>query len=154
MNWMFRSAKRFKRVLNLWPPMLFTGIKLIYLSDDFREAKVKLSLNRWNKNAVGTQFGGSLFAMTDPFYMLMLMARLGKDYVVWDKYADIDFIKPGKTTVYADFLINDERLTEIIENTAHGEKYLPSFEVMIKDEHGELVAKVNRTLYIRKKTVN
>ena len=84
----------------------------------------------------------------------MLMARLGKDYVVWDKYADIDFIKPGKTTVYADFLINDERLTEIIENTAHGEKYLPSFEVMIKDEHGELVAKVNRTLYIRKKTVN
>ena len=103
------------------------------------------------RNGVGSIFGGALFSLTDPFYMMMLMARLGKDYIIWDKYADIDFIKPGRGRVYADFVLTDELLADIAKHIANGDKYLPELPVYIKDEKGEIVAKVMRTLYIRKK---
>lgn len=151
MDMMFKKASTFKLFVNLWPPMFFARIKLVKMTDDFREARVRLSLSAWNRNAVGTHFGGSIFAMTDPFYMLMLMARLGKEYQVWDKKADIDFIKPGKGKIYADFLITDQLLDDIAKHTDNGEKYLPELMVYVKDESGDVVAKVKRTLYIRRK---
>ena len=151
MDWMLKRAWTFKLLMNIWPPLLFSRIKLIMLTKDFREAKVRMKLSAWNKNAMGTHFGGSLFAMTDPFYMMMLMAYLGKGYVVWDKFADIDFVKPGRGVVYARFILTDELLNDIKKNTANGDKYLPVIPVNIIDEKGEIVAKVNKTLYIRKK---
>lgn len=142
-----------KFLLNIWPPFLFTGIRVVDISDDFRKAQVRLKLNILNKNAVGVHFGGSLYAMTDPFCMLMVMSRLGSDYIVWDKSADIDYIKPGKGTVTADFLITDALIDDILTHTAQGEKYLPEIPVYVKDAQGGVVAKLNRTLYIRKKKV-
>ncbi|GHE77258.1 hypothetical protein GCM10011501_00910 [Thalassotalea profundi] len=105
----------------------------------------------WNKNAFGAHFGGSLYAMTDPFYVLMLMPQLGDQYYVWDKSADIDYIKPGKGVVYAEFHINEAMVDDIINNTASGEKYLPEYSVVVKDKQGDVVAQLNRTLYVRKK---
>jgi acyl-coenzyme A thioesterase PaaI-like protein len=137
--------------MNIWPPLFFAGISIRQITPDFKQVRVQLTLRPWNKNAVGSHFGGSLFAMTDPFYMLMILAQLGKDYVVWDKSADIDFIKPGKGKVYADFSINQTFIDDIIAKTADGKKYLPQIPVYIKDEQGEIVAKLNRTLYIRRK---
>lgn len=102
--------------------IFFSGIKVVKLSTDFRSAQVRLKSNTFNMNAIGVHFGGSLFAMTDPFYMLMVMGCLGKDYVVWDKFADIDFIKPGKGQVTADFTISDALIKEILAHTADGEK--------------------------------
>lgn len=148
---MFKKAWQMKLLLNLWPPFLFTGIRVLEVSEDFRKAKVRLKLSMFNQNAVGVHFGGSLYAMTDPFCMLLVMSRLGKDYVVWDKSADIDYIKPGKGTVSAEFLITDDFIDDILANTAQGEKYLPQIPVYVKDAQGEVVAKLNRTLYIRKK---
>lgn len=121
------------------------------MSDDFREARAEMKLSTFNRNGVGTLFGGSLFAMTDPFYMMMLMARLGKEYIVWDKAADIEFIKPGKGKVSAEFILTDQLLDDIEKHTANGEKFLPQVVTYIKDESGDIVAKVNRTLYIRSK---
>lgn len=89
--------------------------------------------------------------MTDPFYMLMLMHYLRREYHVWDKHADIDFIKPGKGNIYADFIITDEAIEEIKRNAENGAKHLPIFEIFIKDENDEVIAKVNKTLYVRKK---
>jgi len=151
MDWMFKKAWLFRRVLNLWPPLFFSRIKLLSLSSDFKQARVMLSLSAWNSNITGSHFGGSIFAMTDPYYMLLLMYHLRREYYVWDKLADIDFIKPGKGKIYADFIINDEIIADIKRKTENGEKYLPTFEVLIKDESGEIVAKVNKTLYVRKK---
>jgi acyl-coenzyme A thioesterase PaaI-like protein len=148
---MFKKAWQMKLLLNLWPPFLFTGIRVLEVSEDFRKAKVRLKLSMFNQNAVGVHFGGSLYAMTDPFCMLLVMSRLGKDYVVWDKSADIDYIKPGKGTVTAEFLITDAFIDDILANTAQGEKYLPQIPVYVKDEQGEVVAKLNRTIYIRRK---
>ncbi|MFT5635880.1 MAG: acyl-coenzyme A thioesterase PaaI-like protein [Cognaticolwellia sp.] len=148
---MFKKAWQMKLLLNIWPPFLFTGIRVVHVSEDFRQAKVRLKLNIFNQNAVGVHFGGSLYAMTDPFCMLLVMARLGKDYIIWDKSADIDYIKPGKGTVTAEFIITDALIADILTQTAQGEKYLPKIPVYVKDAQGEIVAKLNRKLYIRRK---
>lgn len=89
--------------------------------------------------------------MTDPFFMLMLLQILGKEYVVWDKSAHIDFVKPGRGTVTAKFIVKEEQIKTILKNTASGQRYLPEFFVDIKDNADETVARVTKILYVRKK---
>jgi acyl-coenzyme A thioesterase PaaI-like protein len=102
-------------------------------------------------NYVGTLFGGSLFAMTDPFYMLMILRNLGKDYIVWDKRSEIEYVSPGKGTVYAEFNLVDGELDEIRREVASQGKYLKWFEIDIKSADGTVVAIVKKQIYIRKK---
>ena len=137
--------------MNIWPPLFGAGIYIDSISDDFKQLTVKMKLRWYNRNYVKTQFGGSLYAMTDPFYMLLLMAKLGKEYYVWDKFADIDYVKPGKGIVHAEFYITDELINDIKKHTENGEKYLPVLPVNVIDENGDTVVTLNRTLYIRKK---
>lgn len=96
-------ASTFRRLLNLWPPFLFNSIRLLSLDDGYTEARVVLRLRPWNRNYVRTQFGGNLFAMADPFWMLLVLHHLGKDHFVWDKAGTIDFVAPGREDVYAHF---------------------------------------------------
>lgn len=145
------SASGLRRILNIYGPYLGAGVKVEYLAKDFREARVSMKLRWYNRNYVGTHFGGSLFSMIDPFYMLLVMNNLGRDYIVWDAEASIKFVSPGRGVVKAQFVITDEMLADIKANTANGEKYLPTYEVMIKDEQDNLVAKVEKKLYIRRK---
>ena len=145
------KSKTLRRVINFWPPFLFNSIHARRITDDFREIDVSLKLRFYNRNYVGTHFGGNLFAMTDPWYMLMLMQNLGRDYFVWDKKASIDFIAPGRGTVIAKFVLTPERLEEIKAQTAAGEKVLPEFVVEIFDEQQILVARVHKTLYVKLK---
>ncbi len=140
-----------KFILNIYPPLFGAGIKITYIRDDWRELHAAMRLRWYNKNAAGTHFGGSLFAMTDPYLMLMLMQLLGKGYVIWDKSATIDFVKPGRGTVKAIFTISEEELAVIWEKIADGNKYFPEFSVKVVDEQGELVAAVKKVMYIRKK---
>ena len=112
---------------------------------------VEMKLRWWNANYVGTHFGGSLFAMTDAFYMLMLMANLGRDYIVWDKAASIRYRKPGKGTVRAEFRLSDAQLDDIRDKLKTLPKYEPMFQVEVKDESGEVVAAVEKLLHVRKK---
>ena len=109
------SAKGMRQLINIYGPYFGAGVKATYIDKDFRQAKVSLALRWYNKNYVGVHFGGSLYSMIDPFYMLLLMNNLGKDYIVWDKSADIEFIKPGTGTVSATFIITDDMLKEIKE---------------------------------------
>jgi len=140
-----------RRMLNIWPPFLFSGISILEISKDFRHVKVRLKKKVLTSNYVGTLFGGSLFAMTDPFYMVMVMKNLGKDFIVWDKKSEIDYVSPGKSTVYAEFNLWDDDLVEIKREVASTGKYLKWFEVEIKSGDGTLVAKVRKQIYIRKK---
>jgi acyl-coenzyme A thioesterase PaaI-like protein len=145
------NLKILKFGMNLWPPFLGAGIKVSHIGADFREVVVSMKLRWYNRNYVGTHFGGSLAAMTDPFYMLMLIHILGNEYTVWDKTSTIDFIAPGRGTVTARFRLKDEQITEIKENTAKGDAYLPEFSVDIANESGEVIATVKKILYVRKK---
>lgn len=150
MQWI-ASAKGIRRVINIYGPYFGAGVKVTYIDKNFRQANVSLALRWYNRNYVGVHFGGSLYSMIDPFYMLLLMNNLGKDYIVWDQSAEIEFIKPGTGTVSANFNITDEMLAEIKEKTANGDKFLPTYPVVITDESGDIVAKANKTLYIRQK---
>ena len=146
------NPKYLKLLINVYPPYWGTGITVKSISVDYREVCVQMKMRWYNRNYVKTHFGGSLYAMTDPFFMLMLIHILEKDYVVWDKAAHIDFIKPSQGTVTARFVIKEEQIQNIISNTSAGEKFLPEFSVDIENEAGEKVARVVKTLYVRKKT--
>jgi hypothetical protein len=147
---MFRYPNLFRWVMNLWPPLFFSGIKLASISSDYRSARVDLKWRPWTKNINASQYGGSLFSMTDPFYPLLLFGCLGYDrYIIWDKSADIDFVSPGIGRLTAEFHLEDEQLHEIREMTAGGDKFFPEFVVYIRDQQGTLVARVTRRLYVR-----
>ncbi|WP_417413054.1 DUF4442 domain-containing protein [Hoeflea sp.] len=146
------KAKALRHGMNLWPPLLFSGIRIRTISDDFRAVDVELREWFYNRNYVGCHFGGSLFAMTDPFWMLMVMRNLDRSYTVWDRSATIDFLKPGRGTVSASFRLSEEALDEIRGHTSEqGDTYLRSFPVDIVNSDGDPVARVTKTLHIRRK---
>ncbi len=149
----FELRQKFlEKMINFYGPFLGAGVKLEHMSKDFREAQVSMKLTFYNKNYMGTQFGGSLYAMVDPWYMLMLIKNLGKDYIVWDKAATINFRKPGKQKVTALFKLTDEHLNEIKNTLETQNKMDYIFKVEIRDDAGKLIADVDKVLYIRKKS--
>ncbi|MGN6283197.1 DUF4442 domain-containing protein [Frateuria sp.] len=141
----------FRRLLNLWPPFLFNSIRVLELNEDWSRARVVLRLRPWNRNYVRSQFGGNLFAMTDPFWMLLAMHRLGSDYYVWDKAGTIDFVSPGREDVYASFHLTDALVAELRTAAAAGDKVLRWFETEVTTASGEVVALVRKQLYVRLK---
>jgi acyl-coenzyme A thioesterase PaaI-like protein len=137
--------------MNFWPPFRGAGIRVRHIAGDWSEVRVELRAGRIRRNFVGTHYGGSLFSMTDPFYALMLIHRLGDKYLVWDQAASIDFVAPGRGTVSALFSLAEGRIQEIAKQAAAGQKVLPQFDVEVKDEAGALVARVRKILYVRLK---
>ena len=147
-----QSLRRHMRmILNFWPPFLGAGIRVKRLQPDWKEIDVEMKLRRWNSNFVGTHYGGSLYSLADPFYMLMLIHNLGPDYIVWDKSASIRFRKPGKGTVSASFRLSDPQIEEIREALKTAEKIERTFTVEVKDESGTVVAEVQKLLHFRRK---
>lgn len=146
-----KSPRLFRRILNLYPPYIGAGVKVEYISDDWKELHVSMTLRWYNKNAVGTHFGGSLYSMIDPHLMLLLLQLLGKDYLVWDRSAHIEFVKASKKKVTAIIKISNEDLDKIRRNTDKGDKYFARFFIEIKDEDGDLIAKAEKVIYVRKK---
>jgi acyl-coenzyme A thioesterase PaaI-like protein len=145
------SPRQLKRIINIYPPYLGAGIKVDHISDDWKELRVSMALRWFNRNVVGTHFGGSLYALIDPHVMLLLMQLLGKEYIVWDKAASIKFIKASKKDVSAVIRISDEIIEEIKQKTENGQKYLPTFSIEIRDEYNELIATAEKVIYVKKK---
>jgi acyl-coenzyme A thioesterase PaaI-like protein len=145
------SSHALRRAVNFWPPFLGAGIRVKHISPDMKFIEVQMKLRWWNANYVGTHFGGSLFAMTDAFYMLMVMANLGRDYIVWDKAVSIRYRKPGRGTVRAEFRLTDAQLDDIREKVRILPKYEPTFKVEVKDEQGVVIAEVEKLLHVRLK---
>jgi hypothetical protein len=138
-----------KFMFNLYPPLLGAGIRITHISADWRELDVEMKLRSWNANYVGTQYGGSLYSMTDPFFMVMLIGILGRDYVVWDKSAAIRFRKPGRGTVYAKFRITEEQVADIRSALKTEEKIEQEFPINVTDAQGEVIAEVKKLLHFR-----
>lgn len=146
------GARMLRRGMNLWPPLFFAGIRIQSIADDFKQVWVKLNLSWYNRNYVGTQFGGSLYAMTDPFYMLMLMKNLGRRYYVWDYDAKVEFLKPADGAVYVRFLLDNATIASVEEATKAGEKHIQRFTIEVKLCHSDVVvARVEKGVYVRLK---
>ncbi len=144
--------RHWPRLINLWPPFLGSGIRVKRIAPGWREIDVDMNLHRWNRNYVGTHYGGSLYSMADPWFMLMLIENLGRDYIVWDKSASIRFRRPGKGLVRASFRISDAQIQEIRDALQTEEKIDRTFSVEIKDESGTVIAEVQKLIHVKRKT--
>lgn len=155
-DWLSRLSrvvgeKRVWRALGWYPPYLGAGVQVTHVGDDLLSITVEMRLRPWNRNYVGTQFGGSLYSMCDPFFMLMVLQALGPGYIVWDKSGSIDFLKPGRGKVRSTLTVPPERLDAIRAEVAEKGKALPVFDAVIFGEGGEEVARVKKVLHVRKK---
>ena len=148
------GAGTLRLLMNLWPPFIGAGIHVERISPDYTEAQVRMRMGLLNRNYMGTHFGGSLYAMTDPFFALLIMHQLGRRYVVWDKASAIDYQLPGRGTVRATFRITPEQIDAIRQATANGDKHEPTFSVDVVNRQGEVVARVDKTIYVRLKPVS
>jgi acyl-coenzyme A thioesterase PaaI-like protein len=147
-----RKIDRLK--FNFFPAYRGTGARVTYISEDYREIRVKIPLSWRTRNYVGTIYGGSLYSGIDPIYMLMLIKNLGRGYVVWDKAATIRFKRPGRNTLFADFLLTQTEFDEI-KKILETEKSIDRiYNVKLADENGKIHAVVEKTLYIAKKGNN
>ena len=138
-----------KMRINTYAPYIGAGIKIEHINLDQGLCVVSMGLNSLNKNIVGTQFGGSLYSMVDPFYMLMLMHQLGSSYVVWDKSSHIDFVAPGNSKVTARMKIPSDEIKTIQDLAKDGEPVFREYKVDIVDEQQKIIATVTKTIYIR-----
>lgn len=138
----------FRLGINLWGPFIGASIKVKAISHDFKKVTVCLKQHWYNSNYVGTHFGGSMFSMTDPFFMLILIKNLGKEFIVWDKAASIEFIKPGRGLLQAQFEFSEEELAHIREETRRERKYVFDKAVDIVNNENDVVARVVKTLYV------
>ena len=145
------SARGLRRLLNFYGPYLGAGVKVDYIAEDFTEVRVSMKLRWYNRNAVSTHFGGSLYSMVDPHLMLMLMKLLGPGYIVWDKSAAIEFVRPGTGIVSATICIDDEVVQTIRNKVAEKRRYEPEFDIEVVDRQEKLVCRVKKVLYVRKK---
>lgn len=140
------------KCLSYWPPFFGAGIRIREISDDFTWVRVEMKLRFWNRNYVGTHFGGSLYSMVDPFYMLMLIENLGRDYIVWDQSASIRFLKPGKGRVSAEFRLSEQELDSIKSRVSEAGKTQAEFVVQVRDDSGTVISEISKIIYIRKKS--
>jgi acyl-coenzyme A thioesterase PaaI-like protein len=137
--------------MNLWPPYLGAGVRVRRIAADYREIVVEMPLRPYNRNYFGSHFGGSLYAMTDPFFALMVLHNLPEDYTVWDKAGSIEFIAPGRSRLRATFTLAQDDIDRIVRMTATGDKHLHLFGVDVIDEEGLVVAKVEKIVYVRRR---
>ena len=145
------TPRRLAVGMSLWIPNLFSGIRVRGFSADWTQAAVELHVNVFTRNYVKTAFGGSMQAMTDPYFFMLVMHQLGRDYVVWDTRGEIEFLKPGRGVLTARFHVPAERVADIRERAVGGAKVLEWFETEITDGAGEVVARVRREVYVREK---
>ncbi len=142
---------KFRNFMN-WYPMYFgTGGKILFWASDSSELQIRLKLSIWSYNYVGTIFGGSMFAASDPFYMLMLFRSLGPDFVVWDKSAAIKFKRPGKSTLYAKYLITEDDRASIKNEVAEKGETTRTFIIQWVDKNNVVHAEIERLCYIADK---
>ncbi|WP_309102234.1 DUF4442 domain-containing protein [Microbacterium sp.] len=145
------TPRRLAVGMSLWIPNLFSGIRVRRFSDDWTHATVELHVNVFTRNYVRTAFGGSMSAMTDPYFFMLIMHQLGRDYVVWDTRGEIEFVKPGRGVLTAEFEVSKAKAAELRDRAQGGAKVLEWFETEIVDREGDVVARVKRQVYIREK---
>ena len=147
------SPRALRLGMNLWPPFLCSGIRVQSMGQDLRHVRVRLAHGPLTSNYVGTLFGGSLFSMTDPFWMMMVLRGLGPGYVVWDRAAEIEFVSPGRGPVVATFDLSEAVLDELRAEAESGRPVLRWFDtpVVADDGTGTVVARVRKQLYVRRR---
>lgn len=145
------SPRTVLRFISYWPPYLVSGIRVVELADDLSSVTVSLKTRPWNKNYFGTHFGGSLYSMCDPFFVFLLAQQLGKDHIIWDKSAEIEFVKAVSEPVFATFAVDSATVDEIRQTALTQFSVEPRLATEIATAGGDVVARLKKTLYVRRK---
>lgn len=146
------SRTRFSRwALNWFPAYRGTGARIEYIAADWMEVRIRVPLSWRTRNYVGTIFGGSMYSAIDPIYMVMLIKLLGPGYVVWDKAAEIRFLKPGRSLLRATFRLDLVELDAIRNEVAAAGKTERRYTVDLLDESGEACATCEKVISIRRR---
>lgn len=141
-----------RRLMNLWPPLAFAGVRILEWDEDYTRVLVRSARpGRLNGNMFGTQYGGTLFTMTDPFFAILMLEQLGREYNVWDRRAEIEFVSPGRTAVTAEIAVSAAEANAVRQEAANGERVLRWFTCEIVDASGGVVAVVRKQLHITRK---
>ncbi|MBK8659484.1 MAG: DUF4442 domain-containing protein [Bacteroidetes bacterium] len=144
-------SRQMRWLFNFWPCIWCSGGRVEFIAGDFRELHVSLKLNIRTRNRVGTVFGGSIYSSVDPYYMLLFMEVLGKEYIVWDKGASVRFVRPITDKVKCRFLITDEMVAEVKQKVAEAGEYTFDLPLHYEDESGAIYATFNKTIYAASK---
>ncbi len=145
------QARLFKVLFNLSPMYRRSTGRIHSVTADLYKVTVRIPLSYKNRNYVGTIFGGSLFAATDPIYMIQLIQILGRDYVVWDKATTIKFKRPANDTAYAVFEFSENEIEEIKNRVASENEIDLLKVVLIAGENQKVFAEAEKTIYISNK---
>ncbi len=146
---MFSRQRIFDRFINWYPPFLGAGIRMVHRETDWSALEVQMKMRWWNRNYVGVHYGGSLYSMCDPWFMLILIKQLGPDFIVWDKAATIRFKRPGKGAVSAKFSISSSTVKDIRSKALELGKFETTLMTQVVDENGGVIAEVEKLLYVR-----
>lgn len=141
------QSRNLRWAFNFWPCIWCSGGKVEFIAGDFKELHVSLKLNIRTRNRVGTVFGGSIYSSVDPYYMLLFMEVLGKNYVVWDKGASMKFVRPIVDKVKCRFLITDELITEVKQKIVEGGEYSFDLPLHYEDDAGTVYATFTKSVY-------
>lgn len=145
------TPEQLRLAMNLYPPLLFAGVKVDRITHDWWAADVHLKHLPLTRNFMGTQYGGSLYTMCDPWWALLLIHRLGTDYVVWDRKAEITYVAPGRSRVFGRFEVGDDDVAAVREETAPGGRCLRWFSTALVDRSGSTVARISKQVYVRRR---
>ncbi|HLS75846.1 MAG TPA: DUF4442 domain-containing protein [Nocardia sp.] len=140
----------FRLLMNCYPPLLFSGIRVRAVAPDWTAVHVTHHVRPWNRNVNGTAFGGTLFAMTDPFYAVMAAGRLGPGYRIWNARAAIEFVRPGHGRLEAAMHLPATTATTIRAEADATGRSVTTHTTEIRAADGELVARCTQDLHVRK----
>jgi acyl-coenzyme A thioesterase PaaI-like protein len=146
-----KKSRWLRRVFNFWPCIWCTGSKVTFIAGNWQELHVELSLNWRTRNRVGTVYGGSIYSSIDPYYMLLLMEILGKDFVVWDKAASFKFVRPITGKVKCRFLIADSDIANVKQTIAEKSEFTFDFPLKFEDDEGNVYAIFTKSIYVANK---
>ncbi len=146
-----RRSRNMRWLFNWWPCIFCSGGKVEFIAGDFRELHVSLKLGIRTRNRVGTVYGGSIYSSIDPYFMLLFMEVLGKDYVVWDKAASMKFVRPITGRVKCRFLITDEQVEEVKQKIAQNGEHTLELPLQYVDDDGNVYAVFTKTTYMADK---
>lgn len=149
---MLVSENVLKWAMRFYPPLLFQRIWVKRFHAGFLGVEVKIFKSILNINYNKSVFGGTIYAAADPFFAVLfyqLMLRKGFRVIVWQKAAEIFFLKPGRSNLYFKINISVEEINQICLLLETNGKAEHQCMLEIEDDQGEVTARVSNLVYIR-----
>ena len=144
-----RSPRLFAAAMSAYPPLFAAGVRIRDIPDDWSSAHLVLKVNRFNSNAHGAAFGGSLFSMTDAMFGMLVMQRLGRECEAWTRTGTFQYINPGRNNAHTTVRITDAMVEQIKHEIASDGFCNIPYTTVITNDDGSTVGIGQQELHCR-----